>query len=174
MIKKCGIIYFDALTDKYLLVLGKKSDKWGFPKGHMEDGESEEECAMREFFEETGIQIEKKHLLEKLRFKNNIYFNVLCDGKSKFNIQDTNEILKACWFTLPEMASIDKDSINFGLKSWLNYFLEKERPLGNYPKGLTKSEENHDSVNTRFPRFVNPKDAIKPPINNNKLVVKFY
>ena len=30
---------------------------WGFPKGHLEKGESEEEAAMREILEEAGISI---------------------------------------------------------------------------------------------------------------------
>ena len=31
---------------------------WGFPKGHIESGETEEEAAIREVFEETGIRVE--------------------------------------------------------------------------------------------------------------------
>jgi 8-oxo-dGTP pyrophosphatase MutT (NUDIX family) len=31
---------------------------WGFPKGKLEEGESEEECALREVEEETGLRCE--------------------------------------------------------------------------------------------------------------------
>jgi tRNA nucleotidyltransferase (CCA-adding enzyme) len=123
MTKKCGIIYFDNQDQKYLLVYGKKSDKWGFPKGHQEFGETEEETAMREFFEETGIPISATELLDKIRFKNNIYFNVNANGKPKFNIQDTNEIEKASWFSINEIMNLPKDVINYGLKSWLNQIM---------------------------------------------------
>jgi 8-oxo-dGTP pyrophosphatase MutT (NUDIX family) len=123
MTKKCGIIYFDNHDQKYLLVYGKKSDKWGFPKGHQEFGETEEETAMREFFEETGIPISATELLDKIRFKNNIYFNVNANGKPKFNIQDTNEIEKASWFSINEIMNLPKDEINYGLKSWLNQIM---------------------------------------------------
>ncbi len=34
------------------------ADKWGFPAGHIEDGESPMECAMREMNEEIGPQHE--------------------------------------------------------------------------------------------------------------------
>jgi len=33
-----------------------KSGYWGFPKGHQNEGESNEDCAVRETCEETGIQ----------------------------------------------------------------------------------------------------------------------
>ncbi|MDR2666293.1 MAG: NUDIX domain-containing protein [Endomicrobium sp.] len=39
----------------FLLVNSKRSRLWGFPKGHVEKGESEFETATREIFEETGI-----------------------------------------------------------------------------------------------------------------------
>jgi 8-oxo-dGTP diphosphatase len=39
-----------------LLVHRPKYDDWTFPKGKCEDGESDEECALREVHEETGLQ----------------------------------------------------------------------------------------------------------------------
>lgn len=120
MNKKCGIIYYHENDETYLLVLGKKSYKWGFPKGHMELGETEEETAIREFYEETGITIENSYLLNKIRFKNNIYFKVNCPRKPKINVQDTNEIVKVSWMSLNDILSLPKNALNFGLKSWLN------------------------------------------------------
>jgi 8-oxo-dGTP diphosphatase len=38
-----------------LLVHRPKYDDWTFPKGKAEDGESDEECALREVEEETGL-----------------------------------------------------------------------------------------------------------------------
>lgn len=123
MIKKCGIIFFNTEENKYLLVLGKKSGKWGFPKGHQESKETEKETAIRELYEETGISIQEEDLCEKIRFKNNIYFKVFSSFKPKIKIVDTNEIIKVGWFTLYEMMNIPKEIQNFGLKSWLNNFL---------------------------------------------------
>lgn len=34
---------------------GKPDGEWGVPKGHSEEGEQREQCAIRETYEETGI-----------------------------------------------------------------------------------------------------------------------
>jgi 8-oxo-dGTP pyrophosphatase MutT (NUDIX family) len=52
-----GGIVFRRLPDKgaqYLLIRDSY-DNWGFPKGHLEDGESPAEAALRETSEETGL-----------------------------------------------------------------------------------------------------------------------
>ena len=54
MKKSCGCIVFNG--DK-VLVIKQINDDYGFPKGHIETGESEVECAMRETFEEVGINV---------------------------------------------------------------------------------------------------------------------
>lgn len=43
---------------RFLLIKNKRSAHWGFPKGHLEKGESNADAAMREVFEETGIHLE--------------------------------------------------------------------------------------------------------------------
>lgn len=42
----------------FLLIKNKNSVNYGFPKGHMEKGETEIQTAKREVFEETGIKIQ--------------------------------------------------------------------------------------------------------------------
>lgn len=39
----------------FLLLKDKKDGHWSFPKGHIESGEDEIDCATREIAEETGI-----------------------------------------------------------------------------------------------------------------------
>jgi len=125
--KKCGIIYLIEKENRYLLVCGHKSEKWGFPKGHMEMGETEEQTALREFFEETGIRIQTSMLRDKIRFRNNVYFLVHGE-RLDLNIQDTREIKNANWFTFSEMIQkIPWDSMNFGLKSWVNNHMMYEK-----------------------------------------------
>lgn len=57
----CGAVVFTRIAGKphYLLVRAKDQPQGchGFPKGHMEPGETEQETALREIFEETGVRV---------------------------------------------------------------------------------------------------------------------
>ena len=54
--KSCGVIpYRWNGTKKEYLILLQNNHCWSFPKGHMEAGESEEQTALRELLEETGL-----------------------------------------------------------------------------------------------------------------------
>ncbi len=60
--KSCGAVIWRNNCGKreYLLILNKKGaayGHWGFPKGHVEEGESEHDTARREILEETGLNI---------------------------------------------------------------------------------------------------------------------
>ena len=56
--KSCGAVVFTRVGGeiRYLLIKSL-SGIYGFPKGHMETGESEEQTAYREVLEETGISV---------------------------------------------------------------------------------------------------------------------
>ena len=55
----CGAVVFRRINEEYrfLLIKNKRSNHWGYPKGHMEKGETRQETAVREVFEETGLHI---------------------------------------------------------------------------------------------------------------------
>ena len=56
--KSCGAVVFTRSNSKiqYLLI-SNLSGIYGFPKGHVEAGETEEQTALREVFEEVGLRI---------------------------------------------------------------------------------------------------------------------
>lgn len=58
-----GAIVYREIHDaiRYLLIKNKRSTHWGFPKGHIEKGETKYDAARREVLEETGLHI-KIHL----------------------------------------------------------------------------------------------------------------
>ncbi|MBR6646500.1 MAG: NUDIX domain-containing protein [Clostridia bacterium] len=54
--KSCGAVVFTKINNNiYFLIIRSLEGIYGFPKGHMEKGETEEETALREIKEETGI-----------------------------------------------------------------------------------------------------------------------
>ena len=78
-----GAIVYTLIDEQiyYLLTLDFHGN-WGFPKGHLEAGESEEEAALREIEEEAGVKVELdkdfRHPLEYVmpngRNKISVYF----------------------------------------------------------------------------------------------------
>ena len=54
--KSCGCMIIK--NRKVLLVYEKNINIWGFPKGHMEEGENEIQTALREVKEEVGLEVE--------------------------------------------------------------------------------------------------------------------
>ncbi len=57
--KSCGgiIFYKTKQNTKILLVKNNNGRYWSFPKGHIEQGETEQETAIREIKEETGLDV---------------------------------------------------------------------------------------------------------------------
>jgi len=58
--KSCGAIVIHKDGDKYKILLVKNHNgrNFSFPKGHVEKGETEQQTAIREVKEETGLDIE--------------------------------------------------------------------------------------------------------------------
>ena len=58
--KSCGTIPYtvDNGNVYYVLIKTKHNSYCGFPKGHVEGAESEEETALRETFEETSLEVQ--------------------------------------------------------------------------------------------------------------------
>ena len=56
--KSCGAVVFTRKTGELQFVLIRQTNGIrGFPKGHMEPGESEQQTAIREIREETGLSV---------------------------------------------------------------------------------------------------------------------
>lgn len=54
----CGAVVYTRRNGQLLfLLIQSLKGIWGFPKGHMEAGETETQTALREVLEETGVQV---------------------------------------------------------------------------------------------------------------------
>lgn len=122
-INRCGGIIFNSEQNSVLMVLNKLSyqngeNKWGFPKGHKNIGETNVNCARREIYEETGLSIPNEFFTKKLNFYNSLYYIIqIKQDISRFNIKDKNEIVDVKWFNL---NSIRKFNFNRDVKEFLN------------------------------------------------------
>ena len=103
--KSCGCI---IVKDNKVLLIRHNKGHWGFPKGHMEDGETEVQTAIREVKEETGLDVkidEDKRLVEeyitdKGRYKQVVYYEAVIVSGS-ITIQE-EELSDARWFDFEE------------------------------------------------------------------------
>lgn len=67
--KKAGVVIYDPNTNKVLLVQSR-GRLWGPPKGTLELGETETECAIREVKEETGLDVNPSMFLKSAVINN--------------------------------------------------------------------------------------------------------
>ena len=64
--KSCGAVVFTWVDgDIKYVIIQSLAGYYGFPKGHMEAGESEKQTALREVYEETGLTV---HILDDFRY----------------------------------------------------------------------------------------------------------
>lgn len=110
MEKSCGCIIFN--NDKVLIVK-QLSGHYDFPKGHIEDGETEEACAIRETFEEVGINVivdsnlrfTISYLVNDVIPKDVVYFVAFLDGDDSITIED-DEIAEAMWVDTHDVSQV--------------------------------------------------------------------
>jgi 8-oxo-dGTP diphosphatase len=132
---KVGVAIIVVKDSKILL--GKRlnshgSGTWQFPGGHLEFGESIEDCAKRELFEETGLTIRNIRFgpytndIFKTEQKHYITLFVIADYDSgTVTVKEPNKSDKWGWFSwsqLPEPKFLPIQNLmkqNFNLKDWI-------------------------------------------------------
>jgi ADP-ribose pyrophosphatase YjhB (NUDIX family) len=111
-----GVMIFDQ-ENRLLLQRGTDYGLWGIPGGLMELGESFEECAIREVFEETGLYC--RELVYWRHFSGREIFKIYPNGDQAFiasivflchNYSGTlkiqkEEVFEHCFFPLNEIPS---------------------------------------------------------------------
>lgn len=123
--KSAGCIIIN--NDKVLLVQ-QSSGNWGFPKGHLEKGESETEAAIRETKEETNLDVKIvdssarysiEYNTDKGTHKEAVYF--LATKTSEEIVRQESEINEIKWFDFKEaLETISFDNAKGLLKKVLS------------------------------------------------------
>lgn len=106
-----SIIYSN--NNRLLLVQGRETGKWSFPKGHRKGEETAYECAFRETKEETGLEIDKSYL-EELTLAAGKYYVYKLESEPEIHTIDDNEIMNVEWVPL---SVLDKYMYNCDVRS---------------------------------------------------------
>jgi ADP-ribose pyrophosphatase YjhB (NUDIX family) len=88
-----------------LLVHGRNSKKWSFPKGHKEEGEDGLTCAKREMLEETGITLVSSPVYTH-SLKGGQYYLFELDHDIQTPLDNT-EIDRVAWYPLSSLPQND-------------------------------------------------------------------
>lgn len=141
--KSCGAVVFrrERGETQFLLVKNKNGRHWGFPKGHVEDGETEQQTALREIKEETGLSVEILDGFREIseyrpfgKIKKQVVFFVARAKETNVTIQQA-EIDRFQWATLNEsLARFRYENDQRVLKAaaeWLGGHVEEHDALSN-------------------------------------------
>ena len=90
-----------------LMVKGKKTGKWSFPKGHRNRSESYLECAIRETREETGLDLFDRRPVAYHRLSVGEYFFFEVEEEFEAVVEDTQEVSEARWVALDEIQHLE-------------------------------------------------------------------
>lgn len=103
MTRRAGCI----ITSKgeYLIVHQPSSGFWGFPKGRLNDGEQPEHGALREVYEETGLDITYQQLGHCYRCKDSKFYMVSLGERPDVTV-DNCEIDGYMWTSLETLSAL--------------------------------------------------------------------
>ncbi|MBR1779029.1 MAG: NUDIX domain-containing protein [Clostridia bacterium] len=132
--KSCGAIIYEIRgnTRYFLLVKNKLAKNWGFPKGHIEIGETEEQTAKREIKEETNLDVtilkgfRKKSFYKPYgKIKKKVVIFLAKSSGNKVKVQN-NEIACYKWLRANDALNTLKYSNDIEIfksaLNWLNRF----------------------------------------------------
>mmetsp|Transcript_2726 Transcript_2726/g.10473 ORF Transcript_2726/g.10473 Transcript_2726/m.10473 type:complete len:397 (+) Transcript_2726:680-1870(+) len=153
----CGCLLLNKKMTKVLMVQAFGAKTWNFPRGKINKGESQIDCAARETREEIGF-VPPQDLLDETRFiestsggKNvKLYIVPNVDENTQFQTQTTKEIAKIAWQSLSKMQPHDNKyryvwPLIRRLKQWIRQNKRKHSPRSS-SQGSSSNGRSH--VNT--------------------------
>lgn len=138
---ECACVIIQNKNKQHLLVYNKKYNKWQFPGGKLEQGESAEEAAEREVFEETNLLVQdlkqtgESFLLniDNDWWKCHIYQAGKYLGKLQVKEKKKGPVIETKFFSKEEMSKIE-------LGGATKYFFEKKVSI--LPRNKTITFQN--------------------------------
>ncbi len=134
--KSCGAVVYRVKDNgklRILLIRHKNGGHWAFPKGHVENRETEAETALREIWEETGLRVELdtsfRHMVtfspKHGVMKDVVYFAARA-GDKHVTAQEA-EVMEIRWFK-PEEAldTVTFDNDREILHAFFQYMEQKQ------------------------------------------------
>ena len=125
---KAGTVLVNIENKKIALIYRKDKIGYEFPKGHLEEGETIEECAVRETEEETGRKNHIERELEIVNYKTSKgedvelhFYLAIDDGEIDRKIVESDKE-EVSWFLLDE---VEKQLTVENLKKFWNNSKEK-------------------------------------------------
>lgn len=128
----CGaVVYrFDEGRRKFLLIRNRRSAHWGFPKGHVEPGETNEQTAIREVLEETGLHVKilpdfvkKSDYTIQGKIEKSVLIFLAKTDEKRFTLQE-EEIEECGWFTYEKaLNTLNYENDKNILNEAMNYFI---------------------------------------------------
>ena len=122
-----GVILVKNSTRQVLVVLGRHSGKWGFPKGAGDGLETLVEVATRETFEETNALVNVTSRATTVAFSKRpvrVYFmldygDVVVYGDPARR-QDTAEVADVRWMSVKELEQVPAERMNSALACYVH------------------------------------------------------
>lgn len=134
-----GSIIINELGE-VLLVYGRRSNKWSFPKGHCKERETDLECAKRELLEETGVVIDTPYTSYH-KLKGGSYFVFPVSGEINIKTTDFREIQSVKWWPLNALPITDS---NVDVSIFRT--LMRNIPSEDYVNEFIDSKEGHKKI----------------------------
>ncbi len=131
--KKAGVFMFDPDKNK-ILIVQSRGNLWGMPKGTFEKNEDSITCAIRELYEETGLEIDKNELTKYLLIKDCATYFYIKKAECPVQIQENvlnNDANGIGWINitcLKEMLSNGDLKINHHCRICFKHFLNITLP----------------------------------------------